>query len=140
MLKNMFSFTKMVKFGSFEPYKYNFSKIENQKKNLSTPFTPHPYQISIIFFVNVSDKIFPSNIQKEFCNYLKWFVFHLKKGAQAPNNFCPFLGVSCPFPQEVPALNQTWNSIKIFREHRFGPQNPSAKSYMVETIPYRKNI
>ena len=102
-LENMFSFTNMVKFGSFEPCTYSFSKIENQKKNLSTPFTPHPYQLTINFFANLLDKIFPSNIQKEFCNYLKRFVFHVKKSAQASNNFCPFLGVSCPFSLEVPA-------------------------------------
>ena len=80
-LENMFSFTNMVKFGSFEPCTYSFSKIENWKKNLSTPFTPHPYQLTINFFANLLNKIFSSNIQKEFCNYLKRFIFHIKKGA-----------------------------------------------------------
>ena len=39
-LKIMFSFTNMVKFGSFEPCTYIFSKIENWKK-ICQRHSPH---------------------------------------------------------------------------------------------------
>ena len=41
-LENMFSFTNMVKFGSFEPCTYSFSKIENWRKKSVNAIHPTP--------------------------------------------------------------------------------------------------